>query len=68
MKRKQTLAQRIRELRGDRTQEECTAATDMRQGTWSNLESEKTEANPTLETLKAVCRGLGCDMATLFDF
>jgi len=62
-----TLGQKIRELRGDRTQRDCAVAADWGpdgQARWSELETGRS-GNPTLETLKAVSKALGCKIDDL---
>jgi len=62
----QTFGQRVRALRGARTQDECCRAAGItRQSTWSEIETDN--ANPTLSTLRKIAKGLGFTLSELFD-
>ena len=58
------LSERIRTLRGGRSQSSIAASVGMEQALWSQLESGVAD-NPTLATLQDVARACGIDVAAL---
>ena len=58
------LANRIRELRGDLTQEAFAQRLGIHQATLNRIEQQK--QNVTLATLQKICQRLDCSIASLF--